>query len=313
MVDSRRCWQLLTCFLLTAVLVSTSSAQVEDQLSAYGEDNAEAYLKPLADAFGTDLNGGLFYSGHIPRNGRYFSFEIRTMAVLFSSDDRTFRATAETGFTPLPSADLEVSTIVGDGEAKIVLGEGGASFVFPGGFSLNSFALAVPQLRFGSYMGTEATIRYLAVDVGDAELGDVSLFGFGMRHSISQYLGPDFPVDLAGGFFWQQLKVGESQAGDDLMSTGAVSIGIQASRRYGQGVAVIEPYAGLSMDRYSMKVSNESEAEGAGKLLDLDFGANTTARLTMGLALRLVFMSAHAEYCVSGQNSFSFGLAFGKL
>lgn len=306
-----RWWSAAAAGLVVVLLLASgSAAQIGDQLSNYTGDNATGYLRPLADAFGGDLNSGLFHSAHIPTNDKYFSVEFRVMAVFFGDDDRTFNATTEGGFTPQQTA--EVSTVVGPGEATIITNESGASFAFPGGFDLNSFTLAAPQIRFGSYSGTEGLIRYFALDVGDLELGKVTLFGLGLRHSISQYLGPDFPVDLAGGFFWQRFKLGENTAGGDLISSSALMFGVQASKRYGEGVAFVEPYAGLSIDRHSMEVAFESEALGPAEMIDLEFDTDTTARLTLGVAFRLALMNAHIEYSVAGQNSLSFGLAFGN-
>ena len=46
--------------LILLPAASPSFSQIEDQLSAYTGRNATGYLQPLADAFGADLNDGLF-------------------------------------------------------------------------------------------------------------------------------------------------------------------------------------------------------------------------------------------------------------
>jgi hypothetical protein len=298
-----------TLTMLVLLAAGTCLAvEIEDQLSNYVGDNAEGYLGPLADAIGTDLNSGLYQSAYIPKNGRYFSVEFRVMSVLFSDDDRTFDATTPEGFTP--EMTVEAPTIVGDGEAVEAVGEAGATNLFPGGFDLSSFSLAAPQLRFGSLYGTEALLRYFAIDVGDNEFGSLSLFGFGLRHSISQYFAEDFPVHLAGGFFWQTFKLGENNAGGDLVSASALTFGVQASKRFGQGIAFVEPYAGLALDQFSVEASYEDEGE---ELVDLDFGSDTTARLTLGIAGRFAILNYHMEYSLASQSSVSFGLAFGMF
>jgi hypothetical protein len=290
--------------LLTAA--APSFAQIEDQLSAYTGKNATGYLQPLADAFGADLNGGLYHSAHIPEMGLYISLELNVMSVLFGDDERTFRATTESGFTPEQTATAP--TVVGDGKAVIVPGDGGTQFAFPGGFDLNSFAIAVPQLRIGSIRGTQALIRYFAMNTGDVELGDISLFGIGARHSISQYFRPGFPVDIAGGFFWQTFSLGENKRGDDLISTSAFTVGVQASRRF----VVLEPYGGLSLDTHSMDVSYESDALGAKERIDIDFGSSTSLHLTLGLGLNFTYAKAYFEYNIASMSSFSFGFALGN-
>ncbi|NIM18816.1 MAG: hypothetical protein GTO42_02175 [Candidatus Latescibacteria bacterium] len=292
--------------VLVLLLASPLLAQVEDQISAYTGRNASGYLQPLADAFGADLNDGLFHSAYIPRMKFNISVEFRVMGVLFGDDDRTFMATTESGFAP--EQTVAAPTVVGSGNAVFVDGAGGTRFAFPGGFNLNSFALAVPQIRVGSYMGTEALIRYIAFDTGDVELGDISLVGFGLRHSLSQYLAPTFPLYIAAGFFWQRFTLGENQRGGNLISTNAFSFGAQASRRF----QVFEPYGGVSFDTFSMDVEYESDALGTTQSIDLEFETDTTLHLTLGLGFNFTYARAFAEYSVAGQNSFSFGLAFGN-
>lgn len=291
--------------VLLVMLVSPAAAQIEDQLSAYTGKNAEGYLQPLADAFGADLNSGLFHSAHIPQTGLTLTFEIPVMAVFFGDDDRTFRAITEGNFTPVQTTDAP--TVVGSGDAKLVPGSGGSQFAFPGGFNLNSFALAVPQLRIGCVRGTQALIRYIGFNTGDVELGNISLFGFGLRHSISQYLSPGFPVDLAAGFFWQSFNIGENQQGNSLLSSSAFTFGVQASRKF----VVVEPYAGLSIDRHSMDVAYTSTVANTDLNIDLDFDASTTVHLTLGLSLNLTYFKAFIDYNVASQSNLSFGGALG--
>lgn len=293
------------CLVLMLLCAVPVSAQIEDQLSVYTGANATGYLQPLADAFGADLNASLFHSAEIAKMGFQFKLELPIMGVIFSDDDRTFKAVTEGDFSPRQY--VEAPTVVGSGEAKVVTGDGGTSYAFPGGFDLNSFAIAVPQLRIGSVFGTEAVIRYFSINTGDVELGDLGLFGFGLRHSVSQYLGPGFPLDIAAGFFWQKFHLGENQEGDDLISVSAFTVGAQASKRF----AVFVPYTGLSYDTSSMDVSYENEAFGDEELIEIDFDPTKTAHWTIGMMVDLVFAHAFAEYNIAGQSSFSFGLGVG--
>jgi len=300
---------IAACSLLILLWASTCSAlKIEDQLSNYAGDNAKGYLRPLADAIGTTLNSGLYQSAYIPKNGRYFSVDLRVMSALFSTDDKTFRATTPADFSP--EQNVSAPTVIGDGKSVEATGTGGTTFIFPGGFDLSSFSIAAPQVRFGSIYGTEAIMRYFSLNVGSSDLGSLSLLGFGLRHSISQYLNEDFPVQLAGGFFWQTFKLGKNKEGGDLISANAFSFGVQTSKKFGKGWAYAEPYAGVSLDEYSLKTKYRFES---GNNIDLDFGSNTTGRLTLGVAGRLAIINGHIEYSVASQNSVSFGLAFGMF
>jgi hypothetical protein len=295
--------------LAFALAAHPASAQLNDQLGAYTGANAEGYLEPLTSAFGAALNDAFFYSADIPRSGLRVSLEFPVMGVLFGDDDRTFNAVTEGGFSPQQT--VEAPTIVGSGDATKVTGAGGTVYAFPGGFDLNSFGLVVPQLRVGGVMGTEAVVRWVAFDPDtDAELGDVSLYGFGLRHSISQYLTA-FPLELAAGFMWQSFSVGENDSGDDLISSDAFSFGVQASKPVPAGFFTLEPFAGLSLDTFSMSVQYESDV--TDDTIDLDFDTDTTVHLTIGAGLSLPVAHVHGAWNFASQSSFNFGIALGNI
>jgi hypothetical protein len=290
--------------VLVLAVASPAAAQIGDQISAYTGDNAVGYLTPLADAIGADLNSALYHSAYIPESGLHISVETRVVGVIFADDQRTFRATSQGGFSPETTVDAP--TVVGSGEAVIVLGDAGTEFAFPGGFDLNSFAIAVPQIRISSFKGTEALVRYIAINTGDVEIGNLALYGFGLRHSISQYFEPTFPVDLAAGFFWQKFTLGE-----DLIDSQALSFGVQASKRLPAGFVTLEPYASLSMDTFSMDVSYTSDASGTDEAVSFTYDADTSLHLTAGLSINASVVSLNGEYSFAGQNTFAFGFGFG--
>jgi hypothetical protein len=299
------CAASLVSVALVLAAAAPAAAQIENQVSVYTGDNAKGYLQPLVDAIGADLNSAVWTSAHIPEDGLHVSLETRVVGLIFGSDQKTFMATPEAGFTPVQPE--EVPTVVGDGHAVIITGDQGSHFAFPGGFSLHSFALAVPQVRVGAYRGTEAVFRYFALNTGDVEVGDISLYGFGVRHSISQYFGPVPPVDLALGAFYQKFKLG-----DDLMDATAFTMGAQVSRRFPAGFASVEPYAALSMDTFSMDVSYQtSGAEATPEKVNLSFDTSTSVDFTVGLNLMAAFVSLNGEYSISGQSTFAFGIGFG--
>ena len=289
----------LTVVLLAAaalLIAAPAGAQIADQLSAYTGGNAEGYLQPLADAFAADLNCNWYHSAYIPVDGFHWGIEFPVMGVIFSDDAATFEATTQDGFTP--EQIIDVPTVVGDGGAITVDGDANSQFTFPGGFDLNSFGMTVPQLRLGNYMGTEAVIRYFAIDMGDVEIGNLGLYGFGVRHNISQYMEPDFPVDLAAGLMYQKFTLG-----DDFIDATAFTVGIQVSKNYGW----IEPYGGVSYDMFSMDVSYESDEESIEMTLD----SESSAHLTLGVALGIKPIMANFEYNLASTSSFAFGLYIG--
>jgi hypothetical protein len=284
------------------------SAQVENQLSAYTGANAKGYLQPLSDAIGTTLNTGFFRSAYLPVSGIQWGLEVLVMGLQFSGEDRMFDATTEGAF--LPEQTVSAPTVVGQGDAILVSGANGTSYAFPGGFDLNSFGMLAPQLRISSFRGTEVVGRFALVKSGDAELGDILLWGIGGRHNISQYLGENFAVDISAGLIYQKFTAGQNSAGDDLLDSDAFSLGANLSRRFPVGFATFEPYTALSYDTYSMTVQYESDLDGP---QTIDFGRTNTAHWAIGANFNLIYANVFAEYDISSMNSFGFGLVLGSL
>jgi hypothetical protein len=301
---SRVVLRVIWSAVLLLLCASPLAAQIEDHISAYTGDNATGYLDPLAGAIGTTLNSGLWRSAYIPKEGFTFAFEIPIMGLYFGDDDKTFNATTESGFSPTQT--VEAPTVIGDTEAVLVSGDGGTQFAFPGGFDVGSFALAVPQLRVGAIFGTEAMIRFIAFRIGDSDIGDVSLFGLGVRHSISQYMGPAPPVDVAASFFYQSFKLGENESGDDLTKTNSYSLGVQVSRHF---PPLLTPYTGLYYNNYKLEAEYESDVPGE-DLVDLTFD-DGFIQWTLGIEFNLAFLNAYFEYNISSYNSLGFGLGLG--
>jgi hypothetical protein len=233
------------------------------------------------------------------------AIEFPMVGLYFTDDDKLFEGVTEDGFTPETTAD--VPTVIGPTEAVIVPGDGGTAFAFPGGFDVGSFAIVAPQVRVGGIFGSEAMIRFIAFKIGDSELGDVMLAGFGLRHSISQYMGPEPPVDLAASFYWQDFRLGENSDGDDLTRTQSYSLGAQASRKFG---TVFNPYAGLYYNSYNTDVTYNSEATGEPVSTEISFD-DAYVQLTLGIELNLWVFNVWGEYNIAERQSFGagFGLA----
>jgi|SRR5688572_18466710 hypothetical protein len=302
---------LVLGFVLSPLLNTSAFADgtVQNQISVYTGPNAVGYLQPLANAIGATLNSSFGYSAFIPKSSFHLSLEAPVMGVMFEDDDRTFEATTESGFSPTSTAS--VPTVVGSGEAVTIDGNGGAQFAFPGGLDLNSFGLAVPQLRVSSLMGTEAVVRWISFEQGDADIGDIDLFGIGGRHSLSQYMGERPLLDLAVGALWQTFSVGENDRGGDFVDADALSIQLQASKRAPiGGFLTFEPYATASWETIDLDLAYE-DANGEPVAVSLE-GENDV-RFTLGAGLNFVAGHVWADYSFANTNNFTFGLALGNV
>jgi hypothetical protein len=155
-----------------------------------------------------------------------------------------------------------------------------------------------------SLFGTEALIQLGLIYPGEADLGDISLYGVGIRHSVSQYFN-DFPVDVAVGAFWQRFSLGNKDKGGDLVSANAWSVGVQASKLFSR----FEPYAGLAYDDFEMDLSYEGDTAEDTVEMSLESGDHFHA--TVGLSFIVGFAALFGEYNIGGQDAFALGLAVG--
>ena len=311
---SRTCGALAVFALLAVVspvVVTADEGDVQGQISVYTGDNAVGYLQPLANALGSALNSGFGYSAYIPKTSFHLSVEAPVMGLFFEDDDRTFQATAESGFVPQPgTTSYDVPTVVGGSEAVIADGQGGAQFAFPGGFDLNSFGLAVPQLRLSSIAGTEAVVRWAAFETGDNDLGNVDMFGIGGRHSVSQYFGENPPLDVAVGVLYQQLEIGENDFGNPFVDTSALTVQLQGSRRIPVGFMTFEPYGGVAYESLDLDVDY---ADSNDEAVAVSMEGENSFRFTIGAGLNFAAGQVWADYNFSDTSNFTFGLALGNV
>jgi hypothetical protein len=280
-----------------ALCPAGAGTSLENSISVYSGQNGHRFMQPLADALVANLNSGLYYTAAIPTNGFEISVGIEGMYAPIGSDAKTFEATTEGVFSPVQTAD--VPTIFGDTEGLRVTGTGGTAYTFPGGFAVDNFPTAVPQITIGAFHGTEATVRFATANT-EEEIGKIDLLGFGLRHSISQYL-PNAPVDIAAGFFWQSFKIG------DIMDAKALSLGVQGSYTR----SVLTAYAGLAYETGSLKLDYTQEVAGETLSVDFDLDAANSIRGTLGLTLDLMIARLHAEYGLASQSTLTVGLGLG--
>jgi hypothetical protein len=147
-------------------------------------------------------------------------------------------------------------------------------------------------------------VRYIAVQIGDEqdELNDLSIFGIGGRHSLSQYMqGSKF--DLAAMVLYQTLTVGE-----DFVDSSHLSVGLEGSRRYN----VLEPYLGVALNSLSMDVEYDAQQGGSSVRQRVEFDTDTGVGFTVGTALHFNILHLNAELQFTDRTTFAFGLGVGN-
>jgi hypothetical protein len=274
-------------FIVVLSFVGSASAQdLSGILSKVGSQYAQGYLTPAANAFGVDLNSGLFHSagmsGILPF-GLHLYVGVQVPAAIVPSSDQTFsmsyldtvtfqRSIGSSTFDIQVPATFTVNnapTVFGDknttGQATFnvqkdtTITMSGVSRTFaldssatiptiPGWTKLSIAPLPIPQVGVGSIFGTDILIRYLP-KIKIMNYGSVQLFGFGVRHSLSQYI-PLIPVDIAVQLGWQNFSIYDS-SGANVLKESAFAANVEVSKT----LAIVTVYAGLQAESSSMDVN----------------------------------------------------------
>jgi hypothetical protein len=275
-----------------------SAQNLEDMLSKYTSENGEGYMQPLGDAFGACINTGLFRGENLKEDGLHIGFSLEAMMAPIGDDAKTFTAHTEEPFSP--DTTVQAPTVFGDSEGVSVTGTGGTVFNFPGGFEVNKLPFLVPQLSVGTIMGTQAVIRYINFEV-DENIGTVKLFGFGLRHSISQYIEKEYPLDISAAFFMQSFDVG------DIVDAKATYFGVLGS--YTKGVLTL--YGGPGIESSSLDISYDIETDTDTTRVEFNLDGANSARFTLGAALDLYVLDLHLDYNFASQSTLGVGIGFG--
>jgi hypothetical protein len=213
--------KLILPFLILILISSTALGQLTSvgNIMSTGSTDATklfgAYLKPYANAFGADLNGGWYNTAKVHK---LLGFDLTL--------------TFNTSFVPKADKTYDVSklglagTVTGNPVAPTVAGKnasgpniaytqnvGGtnytlASFNTPKGTGVGFIPSPMIQLGIGIIKETELIGRFVPnINIGDN--GSVSAWGFGLKHSIKQWIpgikmAPFFHLSFMGGY--TQLK-----------------------------------------------------------------------------------------------------------
>jgi hypothetical protein len=210
---------LKTVLALLILFSSVTKAQVANFnfLQASASDAGlimNKYISPWANAFGAGLSGG-WYNTAKPHKFGGFDITGSISVGIVPSSEGTFSLSSVLG------SNLSNYTVTGTGIASTVAGPATstttltktvnvsgtqvpvAKFNMPEGANWNYVPVPMLQVGIGLPLGSELKVRYLPkINLGNN--GDINLIGFGLMHSIMQYipghkLSP-FDVSIFGGY-----------------------------------------------------------------------------------------------------------------
>lgn len=288
-------------FLFVSALLFFSSniifSQIEDRFSYLLEEDVKAYAQPLATAAGVAFNSGTFYTAHVPQ---FFGFALsfRGMLVMVPDEDLTFNPSLPEGY----QSEKGTATIFGD-KGTAYAGRDGY-IVYPPGINESNLPMVFPQVAV-SFLGNEVMLRYLPkIDIGET---DLSLFGIGLKHSISQYI-PLSPVDLAVQFLYNTFTM------TDVVDVKNTAFNVQVSKTFGLFTA----YGGLQYEstnfdlEYTYVNHNSSDvfSEFDGETINVELDGENSVRATIGGSIKLALLVINAGYSLGKHSVLSSGVTF---
>jgi hypothetical protein len=319
---------LVVCWGLAPTSIQ---AQVEGDIAGLALENAQRYVEPITFGLGYAMGGGHFDSASPMRR---FSFDVGVRAAgAFASDaSKTFDVLLPStvtyegntypnpyqirgGARPTPSATGQGPGVVLEPTptfAAILVANGenpeDYTIPFPEGADIPAIPFLVAHGTVGIGWGTEVSLRLIPAVELDEEVGDLSAFGFGVNHSISQWFPGPSPVDLSVWYSRQNMKVG------DFLDGNAQQFGVLV----GKGFGPLTLFGTGMMRDASVKVSYTVENPDDNPALPADgeevgftSSLGSSAVFGVGARLRLLIMNISAQYTADEFNTLSVKVGFG--
>jgi hypothetical protein len=291
---------LVAALLVALIAPSAAVAQsdVENAIKFYGEGNIRGFIQPLADLYGADINSGFFHSAAVPAEGFHFNIDFVGAGSIVSDEEKMFTANLPAGFT---ETTTEQPTILGP-RATLVTDPSGAQYKGSDGMvDASLFSYGVGQVTLGAVQGTEAFLRFLASpELGSGKFPKTTLFGGGIRHSVSQYLA-DPPLDVSVGVMYNAMSIG------DIMDITGVVVGAQGSKSWD----AFTLYGGAGWEQSKLKLDYTSTGADPGPV-SIELDGKSSFRVTAGGMLKLGVFKLFADANVGSVTNFSGGFGFGN-
>jgi len=294
-------WSILAVMIFSFSSVERARAQLQDAIEELTGENSKGYLQPFFNCFANNLNSGIYSSAAIPRVGLRFRISLVAMGTNIGDEDRVYMGVPPQPYNQTP---VETATVFGS-EGAVVSGPG-VSYRFQDGQITTGdfFPFAIPQVEVGSFLGTLVRVRYvppfkISGKAGD-EIGEIKLLGYGLQHSLSQYIFM-CPVDISAGFFYQTFDVG------DIMKCKTMSYGVQVSKSF----AALTLFGGGSFESGKMNVSYDYQGEENAEKIEYELKSKTSFRFHVGASLGVPGFHLNGAVYLGPQMSTAVGLGLG--
>jgi len=316
--------KVILSVLTALVFSSTSNAQdLGSTLSKVAQPYAQAYAAPAVNAFGMDLNSGLFHTakvgGMLPF-GLNLYVGVKVGGALVPSSDKSFNLAFQDsvpvyvlgqliGYQQATDSVINAPTIFGTtdkkGTIKTYVGNSlvRTDSTIAGLVNTSIAPLPIPQLGLGSLFGTDVMVRWLP-QIKISNYGKLQLFGWGLRHSVSQYI-PLVPVDIAVQLGFQNFSIKDT-AGNNIFKASTFAANLEVSKTF----AIVTVYGGLQVENSKVDIGYTFTTPGSSTPKQISFSQNgkNKFRALLGLNFGLGPLTINADYSIGAVNAVTAGL-----
>ena len=179
----------------------------------------------------------------------------------------------------------DISTAVGNISALSI----------PGGIGFAVWPTLMPQFALGLPFGTEVMFRGFSTETPDGD--PIKFSGFGAKISLSQFIPiPLFPVAISAGLYVSSVNLA------DIVTASNSILTLQTSF----SVPVFTLYGGIGLESSEMAVLLETDT--GETLLDFSLEGENAFRTIVGLRIKLLLLSFHADYSAGEYPSITVGI-----
>jgi len=304
---------LMICVFITSIFAESLTEKLEE----FGKENGKAYISPWVTSFGTCLNTGLYQSAKVMKPF-LFGITINSMLAFVPDEDKAFTAYSPTfeyegnTYYLYNEQELETATVFGNKGKTFTLNNdipvdtGDLDLKMPNGGGITAVPLLIPQVSVGLPAGNEIMLRiFPKIKISD-DIGELSFWGVGLKHSISQYI-PLVPIDLAVQAVYQQLNAG------DIIEISSMAVNAHISKK----LLMWTLYGGLGYENSNMSVKYDGTAysvdendvlQAVPDKIEFDIEGKNEFRVTAGLRYSIALIKIYADYTLSKYNVLNIGL-----
>ena len=342
-------WLIIPILTVSLFTPAWGQEGLEETLRDMVEKNADGYLGPLATAFGTGLNSGVFHRAEphkilgfdvtinasittIPDTDLEYEFFLSdrllpltvpnplggTLAIEMALSDiyqtgqkvPTFFGSSDPSQIDVNTAGAHTAIVdkvasatgLSASEVESAVGSNITSLVStlqplpgPSGIDIAAWPTIMPQVALGLPFNTEIMLRGFSVETPEGD--PIKFGGFGAKISLSQFIPiPMFPIAISAG--WYRTKVNLA----DIVKANNSILTLQASF----GVPVITVYGGFGIEKSTLAVDLKDET--GKQLLDFSLDGKNSFRTIVGLRLKLMLLSIHADYNIGEYPAINAGI-----